>query len=145
MMKNLFFIFGIVLTLNSCVKEEIVPQQPIVYSTPGDTTIHVDSEISLEGQTWVITKVLNTDLSYETRSDTMVFINNVDYKFNGFKSRYGFTSTPTSFKLTLYDTSWGHIGGSMYNYNIVSGTIDGLDFYDIFDSNRKVKLWMKKI
>jgi hypothetical protein len=74
-----------------------------------------------------------------------VFIDVDDYTFNGVPSKYNFGLTPTSYKLTMYDTAWGNIGGSLFNYNIVSGKVDGLDFFDIFNSSRKVKLWMTKL
>ena len=145
MMKVFVSILMSVLFLSSCVKQEPKPQQPNP-STPIITNpTLVDSTLSLAGQTWVITKVLNTDMVYENRSDTLVFVDSDDYKFNGYPSKYNLGVTPTTYKLSLYDTAWGNIGGSLFNYNIVSGKVDGLDFYDIFNSSRKVKLWMTKI
>ena len=133
------------LSVMSCVKQDIKPQKPND-SVPIITDPQpVDSTLSLAGQTWVVTKVLVTGMMSENRSDTLVFINNEDYKFNGYPSKYNLGVTPTTYKLSLYDTAWGNIGGSLYNYNIVSGNVDGLDFYDIFNTSRKVKLWMKKI
>jgi hypothetical protein len=131
--------------LGSCVKQEIVPQEPIAPQPIITNPTLVDSTLSFAGQTWVVTKVLNTDMVYENRSDTLVFIDVDDYTFNGVQSKYGLNTTPTSFKLSLYDTAWGNIGGSLFNYNIVSGKVDGLDFFDIFNSSRKVKLWITKI
>jgi hypothetical protein len=131
--------------LGSCVKQEIVPQEPIAPQPIITNPTLVDSTLSFAGQTWVVTKVLNTDMVYENRSDTLVFIDVDDYTFNGVQSKYGLNTTPTSFKLSLYDTAWGNIGGSLFNYNIVSGKVDGLDFFDIFNSSRKVKLWMTKL
>lgn len=131
--------------LGSCVKQEIVPQEPISPQPIITNPTLVDSTLSFAGQTWVVTKVLNTDMVYENRSDTLVFIDSDDYTFNGVPSKYNLGVTPTSYKLTMYDTDWGNIGGSLYNYNIVSGKVDGLDFFDIFNSSRKVKLWMTKI
>lgn len=131
--------------VSSCVKQDIKPQKPnppepiITNPTP------IDSGISLSGQTWVITKVLNTDFSMESRSDTLEFISNKDYKFNEYLTTYSLFPMPTTYNLSLYDTSWGNLSGSLYNYNIVSGRVDGLDFYDIDNASRKVKLWMKKI
>ena len=131
--------------MGSCVKQDIKPQKPnppepiITNPTP------IDSGISLSGQTWVITKVLNTDFSMELRSDTMVFINKYEYEFNEYLTTYSLFPTPITYNLSLYDTSWGNISGSLYNYNIVSGRVDGLDFYGIDNTSRKIKLWMKKI
>lgn len=145
MMKVFVSILMSVLFLTSCVKQEIVPQEPITPQPIITNPTLVDSTLSLAGQTWVITKVLNTDMIYENRSDTLVFIDSDDYKFNGYPSKYNLGVTPTTYKLSLYDTAWGNIGGNLFNYNIISGKVDGLDFYDIFDTSRKVKLWMTKI
>ena len=144
-MKVFVSILTSVLFLTSCVKQEIVPQEPITPQPIITNPTLVDSTLSLAGQTWVITKVLNTDMIYENRSDTLVFIDSDDYKFNGYPSKYNLGVTPTTYKLSLYDTAWGNIGGNLFNYNIISGKVDGLDFYDIFDTSRKVKLWMTKI
>jgi hypothetical protein len=145
MMKVFVSILTSVLFLSSCSKQELVPQEPITPQPIITNPTLVDSTLSLAGQTWVITKVLNTDMMYEDRSDTLVFINTSDYTFNGYPSKYNLGVTPTTYKLSLYDTAWGNIGGSLFNYNIVSGKVDGLDFYDIFNSSRKVKLWITKI
>lgn len=144
-MKVFVSILTSVLFLSSCSKQELVPQEPITPQPIITNPTLVDSTLSLAGQTWVITKVLNTDMTYEDRSDTLVFINTSDYTFNGYPSKYNLGLTPTTYKLSLYDTAWGNIGGSLFNYNIVSGKVDGLDFYDIFNTSRKVKLWMVKI
>lgn len=144
-MMKLFVGILTLIMLGSCVKQEIVPQEPIAPQPIITNPTLVDSTLSFAGQTWVVTKVLNTDMVYENRSDTLVFIDVDDYTFNGVQSKYGLNTTPTSFKLSLYDTAWGNIGGSLFNYNIVSGKVDGLDFFDIFNSSRKVKLWITKI
>jgi hypothetical protein len=145
MMKVFVSILTSVLFLSSCSKQELVPQEPITPQPIITNPTLVDSTLSLAGQTWVITKVLNTDMMYEDRSDTLVFINTSDYTFNGYPSKYNLGVTPTTYKLSLYDTAWGNIGGSLFNYNIVSGKVDGLDFFDIFNSSRKVKLWMVRL
>jgi hypothetical protein len=145
MMKVFVSILTSVLFLSSCSKQELVPQEPITPQPIITNPTLVDSTLSLAGQTWVITKVLNTDMMYEDRSDTMIFVSERVYIFNGDSSVYNLGVTPTTYKLSLYDTTWGNIGGSLFNYNIVSGKVDGLDFYDIFNTSRKVKLWMTKI
>jgi hypothetical protein len=144
MMKSLVYLIGIVV-VSSCAKQDIIPQEPNPPTPIITNPVPTDNELSLKGQTWVITKVLNTDFSAELRSDTLVFINSDDYKFNGNLSKYKLYLTPTTYKLSLYDTPWGNFSGSLYNYNIVSGRVDGLDFYDIDNTSRKIKLWMKKI
>jgi len=144
MMKLFVSILSLVV-FSSCVKQEPKPQQPIAPQPIITDPQPVDSTLSFAGQTWVVTKVLNTDMMYENRSDTLVFIDVDDYTFNGVPSKYNLGLTPTSYKLTMYDTAWGNIGGSLFNYNIVSGKVDGLDFFDIFNSSRKVKLWMIRL
>jgi hypothetical protein len=143
-MKLFVSILGIAL-LSSCVKQEPKPQQPIAPQPIITNPQPVDSTLSFAGQTWVVTKVLNTDMDEDPRSDTLIFTDDQNYTFNGFESKYNIDPTPTGYKLTMYDTAWGNIGGSLFNYNIVSGKVDGLDFFDIFNSNRKVKLWITKI
>jgi len=143
---KVFVILMSVLFLTSCVKQEIVPQEPIAPQPIITNPTSVDSTLSLAGQTWIVTKIQYTDATEpENRSDTLVFIDSDDYKFNGYPSKYNLGLTPTTYKLTLYDTAWGNIGGSLFNYNIVSGKVDGLDFFDIFESNRKVKLWITRL
>jgi hypothetical protein len=145
-MMKVFVILMSVLFLTSCVKQEIVPQEPIAPQPIITNPTSVDSTLSLAGQTWIVTKIQYTDATEpENRSDTLVFIDSDDYKFNGYPSKYNLGLTPTTYKLTLYDTAWGNIGGSLFNYNIVSGKVDGLDFFDIFESNRKVKLWITRL
>jgi hypothetical protein len=145
-MMKVFVILMSVLFLTSCVKQEIVPQEPIAPQPIITNPTSVDSTLSLAGQTWIVTKIQYTDATEpENRSDTLAFIDSDDYKFNGYPSKYNLGLTPTTYKLTLYDTAWGNIGGSLFNYNIVSGKVDGLDFFDIFESNRKVKLWITRL
>jgi hypothetical protein len=133
------------LSVMSCVKQEPKPQLPLpAQPIITDSTI-VNNGVSLVGQTWKVSRVLVTGLASEDRQDTIVFLQKPNYTFNGDTNTYSLYSTPTGYKLNLNNTPWGNIGGSLYNYNIVSGNVDGLDFYDIFNTSRKVKLWMKKI
>lgn len=145
MMKVFVSILMGILFLTSCVKQDIVPQEPNPPTPIVTNPTPTDSTLSFAGETWVIIKVLNTDMVYENRSDTLVFIDSDDYTFNGYPSKYNLGVTPTTYKLSLYDTAWGNLSGSLFNYNMVSGKVDGLDFYDIFNSSRKVKLWITKI
>jgi hypothetical protein len=143
-MKLFLFLFSGTL-LMSCYKQDIKPQQPLDPTPIVTDSTFVDSTLSIAGQTWVITKVLNTDFHDDSRSDTLVFIDNDDYTFNGYPSKYNLGVTPTTYKLTLYDTPWGNISGSLLNYNIVSGSIDGLVFNDIFNTYEDTKIWMYRL
>lgn len=144
-MKNIVYLFTVLLVLSSCYKEDIKPQQPLAPQPIITDTTHVDTTLTLQGQVWVITKVLNTDFILEQRSDTLIFQTTNQYSFNTFNSNYGLTLTPYSYKLSVYDTAWGNLCVTLYNYNMVSGRIDGLDFFDIFNNDRKIKIWMKRI
>ncbi len=142
-MKNIFLILiGVLLTLASCVKEDITPNPPnppIPFYT--DTT-DVDSTISLMNSTWVITKVLNTNLSQEQRSDTLVFLTNNTYTFNGNTSTYHLYSNNFGYTLVLNNTVWGHLSGLVYDYNLTQGVIDNCQFKNYFTNEYAVKLWM---
>ena len=74
----------LMLSVMSCVKQEPKPQQPNSPVPIITNPTLVDSTLSLAGQTWVVTKVLVTGMMSENRSDTLVFINSEDYKFNGY-------------------------------------------------------------
>ena len=64
-MKSLIYFIGIMLVMSSCVKQEIRPQQPIAPQTIITNPTLVDSTVTIKNTTWVIGKVLNTDLSEE--------------------------------------------------------------------------------
>jgi hypothetical protein len=142
-MKNIFLILiGSLLTLVSCVKEDVTPNPPnppIPFYT--DTT-DVDSTISLKNSTWVITKVLNTNLSQEQRSDTLVFLTNNTYTFNANISTYHLYSNNLGYTLVLNNTVWGHLSGLVYDYNLTQGVIDNCQFKNYFTNEYTVKLWM---
>jgi hypothetical protein len=133
------------LSVMSCVKQEPKPQLPLpAQPIITDSTI-VNNGVSLVGQTWKVSRVLVTGFASEDRQDTIVFLQKPNYTFNGDTNTYSLYSTPTGYKLNLNNTPWGHIGGTLVDYNISAGSIDGLDFVDIFNTSRKVKLWMTRL
>lgn len=144
-MKKLFYVIGILFIMTSCVKEEIVPQQPIVQDTSGDTIIIHDNQPNLIGQTWVITKVLNTNFDDEQRSDTLEFVTKDSLTFNGVPKTYNLYPSNVYYTLTLNDTPWGYISGKIYEYNLTQGIIDNCQFKNYFTGDNVVKIWMKKI
>jgi hypothetical protein len=143
-MKHLTFLFGIVFLLTSCYKEEIVPQLPTTQPTITDSSF-VDNQVTLKNTTWVITKVLNTQMDEDFPNDTLKFITETEYKFNGVKSTYSFYPTNYGFKLNLNNTEWGHIGGTLYDHNITQGLVSNRDFFDIFTGDQVLKIWMYKL
>lgn len=130
--------------LGSCYKETIVPQQPIDPQPIITDTLSSDSTVSLKNTTWIITKVLNTDLNEEFRSDTLFFISNNDYSFNGVKHSYSFYPNNSNYTLTLNNTPWGHISGTIYEYNLSEGYILNCQFRDYYTGQNIIKIWMVK-
>ena len=113
--------------------------QPIITDTTS-----VDSTVSLKGQTWVITKILNTSFNQELRSDTLVFISNSVYSFNGVQSTYNFYPSQFNFTFTLNNTPWGHISGPMYDYNLSQGLLENCQFKNYFTNQNSVRIWMER-
>ena len=142
-MKRIFFLLVLSLGLFSCEKQVIEPgviEQPVP-TNPNPQ----DSSYSLVGQTWVITKVLNTGFDFETRTDTLVFMANNTYSFNGVQSTYSFYPNNVNYTLTLNNTPWGHISGGIYDYNITEGSILNCQFRNYFTGQEVVKIWIERI
>lgn len=144
-MKSIFFILATLVVLSSCYKEDIKPQQPLSpQPIITDTTFTNDTTISLKNTTWVITKVLNTGFDEELRSDTLVFITNNNYTFNGVESTYSFYPNNLGYTLTLNNTPWGYISGNIFYYNLTQGQIVNCQFKNYFTGQNVVKMWMDK-
>jgi len=141
---NKYIFFFILFGFYSCKKVEIKPQEPLQPQPIITDTTSVDSTTSLIGQTWVITKVLNTNFNEEFRNDTLVFITKNTYKFNQTQSTYSFYFTTYDYTLTLNNTPWGFISGKISPYNIINGDIPNCQFRDYFTGDLSVKIWMKK-
>lgn len=144
-MKNVLYLVLFVLSLMSCTKQDFTNQHPLAPQPIVTDSTLVDSTVSLKNTTWVITKVLNTQMNDDTRSDTLKFITNTIYSFNGVQATYSIYSTPSGYKLNLNNTEWGHICGSLVEYNLTSGKIENKQFNDVFTGDFVVKIWMYKI
>jgi hypothetical protein len=141
-----YFILSILgLVLLSCKKVEIKPQEPLAPQPIITDTTFVDSTVSLKNTTWVITKVLNTDMNEDFRSDTLVFISNNVYSFNGVQSTYNLYPNNTGFTLTLNNSVWGHISGNVFDFNLTQGVIENSQFKNYFTGQNVVKVWMYKL
>jgi hypothetical protein len=141
-----YFILSILsLVLLSCKKVELKPQEPLPPQPIITDTSFVDSTVSLKNSTWVITKVLNTDMNEDFRSDTLVFITNNVYSFNGVQSTYNLYPNNTGFTLTLNNTVWGHISGNVFEFNLTQGVIENCQFKNYFTGQNVVKVWMYKL
>ena len=140
----------VVLGVSSCYKEDPQPKEPkpvIVYPYVTDTV--TDSIPTLKGTTWVLTGVRIGGIGNpQTVSDTLQFITNTSYKYNGYSSKYSLYYTGGGFNMTINGTSWGNLSGTIYEYNLKSGKIEGLKFIDITPGSSNQTnyfLWMSKI
>jgi hypothetical protein len=132
--------------LTSCVKDEEYNTNISPYQNY-DVTID-ESQMNVPGfsnTTWVITQITYTNFISEERTDTLTFTVQNNYSFNSQPSTYYFYSTPSNYKLELYDTPWGNLVGTLYNYNMNYGVIEGLTFVDLMDNTKTYKVWMYKL
>ena len=148
-MKNLIYILFLV-GLISCNKEQPQPMNPNPPKPYVNTdNVLKDSVVSLKGQTWVLTSVRVGGIgSPSSKNDTLKFVLPTTYYYNGYVSGYSLYRTGQGFNLTLKNTPWGNLSGTVYEYNIGNGIIEGLKFIDITaGSSNDVSyyLWMKKI
>jgi hypothetical protein len=145
-MKKLVYIIALGIAMVSCQKEVITPNDPPLPPQPIITdSTGIDSTLNLVGQTWVITKILYTSYDQELRSDTIKFITNTTYKFNVHTSTYSFYSTTNNYKLNMNNTPWGHISGSMFDYNLSQGVLDNCTFVVYFSGVYRCGIWMHRI
>ena len=144
-MKRILFFLVLMVGFVSCEKQVIEPGHLGSSGGNNGNPTPQDSSYSLNGQTWVITKILLTDLTYDDRSDTIYFEDDNNYTFNGNVSTYDLDVNSSNIKLTLNNTAWGNLIGTLYNYNLSSGLIDGSIFNDYFIISYTYRIWMKKI
>lgn len=149
-MIKVIYILLVVLGVTSCYKENPQPKEskPIItYPYVTDTT--TNKVPTLVGQTWKLTGVRIGGIGNpNVVSDTLQFISNTSYKYNGFSSKYSLYYTGGGFNLTINGTPWGNLSGTIYEYNLVNGKIEGLKFTDITPGSSNTTsyyLWMSKI
>jgi hypothetical protein len=147
-MKMIVFTFVLIATY-ACQKDTYPanpPNPPVPYN--GDTTV-LDTAINLIGQSWVITEYRIGELGNMIQiSDTINFIDQQNYTYGQIQSSYNFYTVSSSYCLTLNDTPWGNISGSIYTYNLQQGIISGLKFQDITTGSSNGSfyyLWMQRI
>lgn len=134
----------------SCKKQEFETNPPLApVPINKDTTIAIDNSVSFKGETWILTSYKIGDYSTPiVRNDTLKFINNKTYSFNKQLSSYNLYPTLSTYTLTLNETFLGNLSGTIYEYNIKSGSIEGLKFKDITlggNPNNFYFLWFKRI
>jgi len=143
-MKNIIYLISVLVILSSCYKEDIKPQQPLDPQPIITDTTFVDTTVSLKNTTWVITKVLNTSMNEDLRSDTLVFLTHNTYSFNGVESTYHLYPNNFGYTLVLNNTVWGHLSGVVYDYNLSQGVIENCQLKNYFTGQNVVKIWMFK-
>jgi hypothetical protein len=121
---------------------------PIIITPPPGNGGVITGE-SLVGQTWHIFYYRVGPMgSVMTTNDTLVFLTSSTYKFNGYQSTYHLTPTGSGYNLSLYETTWGNLSGSILSNNITQGQILGTKFVDISTGSSNTTeyyLWMNKI
>jgi hypothetical protein len=150
-MKKLLLLF--VLSLVSCTLQPpyegpINNTGPIIITPPPGNGGIITTQ-SLVGQTWKIfyyrVGPMGTVMS---ANDTLIFLTSSTYTFNGYQSTYYLTSTGSGYNLSLYETPWGNLSGSILSNNITQGQILGTKFVDISTGSSNTTeyyLWMNKI
>ena len=150
-MKKLVLLLGLLLgscTLQPPYEGPINNTGPIIITPPPGNGGVITGE-SLVGQTWHIFYYRVGPMgSVMTTNDTLVFLTSSTYKFNGYQSTYHLTPTGSGYNLSLYETPWGNLSGSILSNNITQGQILGTKFVDISTGSSNTTeyyLWMNKI
>ena len=104
---------------------------------------------NLVGQTWKITNYRVGEMGQMiATSDILQFTSNTSYKFNGTTSTYSLYVTGSGYNITLNETPWGNLSGSILTNNLTSGSIPGIPFTNIASGSSnttKYYLWMIKL
>ena len=150
-MKKLVLLLGLLLgscTLQPPYEGPINNTGPIIIVPPPGNGGVITTQ-SLVGQTWRIFYYRVGPMGQVmTTNDTLIFLTSSTYTFNGYQSTYYLTSTGSGYNLSLYETPWGNLSGSILSNNITNGTILGTKFVDIsFGSSNTTEyyLWMNKL
>ena len=150
-MKKLILLLG--LLLGSC---SIPPQyegpinntDPIIITPPPGNGGTITTQ-SLVGQTWRIFYYRVGPMGQVmTINHTLVFLTSSTYTYDGYQSTYHLTVTGSGYNLSLYETPWGNLSGSILSNNIVNGTILGTKFVDISTGSSNTTeyyLWMNRL
>lgn len=146
-MKITFYL-TLLLMLCACHHQTITPNPPEPPAPlPTDST-NMDSSYTLNNQTWVLTNYRIGEFGpMLDRSDTLHFTSNTTYLFNQLASTYSFYPSMSIYNLTLNGSLLGNISGPLYEYNLLSGQVEGNKFNDITLGSSGVEyyLWMHRI
>ena len=140
----------LLLLFSSCTVPEYA-EGPInntgpILSNGNNTTASTNN---LVGQTWKITNYRVGELGQMiVTNDLLVFLTSTSYKFNGSASTYSLYVTGSGYNLTLNETPWGNLSGSILRNNLTSGIIPGIPFTNIAtgsSNTTKYYLWIIKL
>jgi hypothetical protein len=134
----------------SCEKQEFETNPPIPPTKVKSDTIKLISDVyTLSGQKWILNAYRIGEYGAPIkRNDTLFFISKIDCKYNNSLINYTLTPALSTFTLTLNSTFLGDLSGTIFEYNIKNGLIEGLKFKDISlgnNSNSSYYLWLNKI
>jgi hypothetical protein len=145
MKKYFLFLLFVSCTVPENMEGPISNTRPIL--TNGNNAIV--STNNLVGQTWKITNYRVGELGQMiATSDILQFTSITSYKFNGSVSTYSLYVTGSGYNLTLNETPWGNLSGSILTNNLTSGSIPGIPFTNIASGSSnttKYYLWMIKL
>ena len=122
----------------SCSNKEVIT--PAANNTPNSNLT------LLTGQKWILYqyRVGSVAINYSD-SDTLVFLSRDNYTFNQDTNYYSLYSVPGSYKLNLDGTRWGNLSGTIFDYNLTNGDIQGLKFTETFTGNQsEYYLWIRR-
>lgn len=106
------------------------------------------NEPSFKGSTWEIWQYReSSSANPQPLSDTLIFLSENKYTYNGLEQTYLLTDALNAKKLTLYGTKFGDLSGNVpENYNNY-GEIVAAQFYEMNSTNNEVMyvFWMKKV
>ena len=145
MKKYFLFLLFVSCTVPENMEGPISNTRPILTNGNNSTV----TSNNLVGQTWKITNYRVGEMGQMiATSDILQFTSNTSYKFNGTTSTYSLYVTGSGYNLTLNETPWGNLSGSILTNNLTSGSIPGIPFTNIASGSSnttKYYLWMIKL
>ena len=145
MKKYFLFLLFVSCTIPENMEGPISNTRPILTNGNNSTV----TSNNLVGQTWKITNYRVGEMGQMiATSDILQFTSNTSYKFNGSVSTYSLYVTGSGYNLTLNETPWGNLSGSILTNNLTSGSIPGIPFTNIASGSSnttKYYLWMIKL
>mgnify|MGYP003337715895 FL=1 len=149
-MKNILLFLGVLSVLmTSCYKMPAPqpnpnPSHTHVYTYQPTDSTNVDTPKTLVGTTWILYQYLPSNATTPiTTSDTLVFVTNTTYTYNGFHSTYSMLPVTGGYSLVLNGTFYGNLSGIIFDSNLTMGQISYSKFSEMV-TNQVIYLWMKK-